>query len=70
MCQRNSDLGSMEENCSWGDNKYCLKLKIKFDPELKEKTEMYEKNLSNDQLLSVLSTKERQELLNTLEARK
>ena len=48
-----------------------MKLEITFDSELKRETELYEKNFLNDDLMkSVFTDKEREELKESLAARK
>ena len=47
------------------ETQFCLKLKITFDPEVKRRTRLLEKNLE-----SVLSERDKDEILNVLKARK
>ena len=47
------------------ENQFCLKLKITFDPEVKRRTKLLEKNLE-----SVLSERDKDEILKVLKSRK
>ena len=47
------------------ETQFCLKLKITFDPEVKRRTKLLEKNLE-----SVLSERDKDEILKVLKSRK
>ena len=70
-CDSESDYGSSQETCPFQNNQYCLKLKITLNEQLKRETDLYEKNFLNDELMkSVFTKKEREELKESLAARK
>ena len=70
-CDDDSDFGSSQASCPFENSQYCLKLEITFDSELKLQTDLYEKNFLNDDLMkSIFTKKEREELKESLAARK
>ena len=64
-CEKEFDPGNLETNCSVEETQFCLKLRIIFDPEVKRRTELLEKNLE-----SVLSERDKDEMLKVLKSRK
>ena len=64
-CDDGFDPGNLETHCSMEETQFCLKLKITFDPEVKRRTRLLEKNLE-----SVLSERDRDEILKVLKSRK
>ena len=64
-CEDGFDPGNLETHCSMEQTQFCLKLKITFDPEVKRRTRLLEKNLE-----SVLSERDRDEILKVLKSRK
>ena len=70
-CDSESDYGNSHETCPFENSQYCLKLKITLNEQLKRETDLYEKNFLNDDLMrSVFTQKEREELKESLAARK
>ena len=70
-CDSESDYGSLQDTCPFENSQYCLKLTITLNEQLKRETDLYEKNFLNDQLMrSVFTQKEREELKESLAARK
>ena len=71
QCKHDINLGRLERACPFKENQFCLKLKITFDPEVKRRTNLWEKNLSDNQLLgSVLSKEAQDEIQKILKSRK
>ena len=64
-CEDGFDPGNLETHCSMEETQFCLKLKITFDPEVKRRTKLLEKNLE-----SVLSERDKDEILKVLKSRK
>ena len=64
-CEKELDPGNLETHCSVEGTQFCLKLKITFDPEVKRRTKLLEKNLE-----SVLSERDKDEMLKVLKSRK
>ena len=64
-CGQEFDPGNLETHCSVEETQFCLKLKITFDPEVKRRTKLLEKNLE-----SVLSERDKDEILKVLKSRK
>ena len=69
-CENPLDIGSHGENCKWEDNKYCLKLKITLSPDLKKKTELYERNLYDEDVLKKYFNKQEREGMQKLLAKR
>ena len=65
QCEDGFDPGNLETHCSMEETQFCLKLKITFDPEVKRRTRLLEKNLE-----SVLSERDKEEILKVLKSRK
>ena len=64
-CENGFDPENLETHCSMEETQFCLKLKITFDPDVKRRTRLLEKNLE-----SVLSERDRDEILKVLKSRK
>ena len=64
-CENEFDPGNLVTHCSMEETQFCLKLKITFDPEVKRRTRLLEKNLE-----SVLSERDKDEMLKVLKSRK
>ena len=64
-CGKEFDQGNLETHCSVEGTQFCLKLKITFDPKVKRRTELLEKNLE-----SVLSDRDKDEIIKVLKSRK
>merc|ERR1719273_719136 len=62
-CEKELDPGNLETHCSVEGTQFCLKLKITFDPKVKRRTELLEKNLE-----SVLSERDKDEILKVLKS--
>ena len=70
QCKNDINLRRLERVCPFEENQFCLKLKITFDPEVKRRTTLWEKNLSDNQLLgSVLSNEAQDEIQKILKSR-